>query len=77
MCSRQTRRSDLPETCRTFKFTQWDGKLIREITRLRVKPGARPDPDTFATGYADMATESWRLFDCLQKAGVIPAAVKF
>lgn len=65
--------SDVPP----FKFTQWDGKLIREITRLRVKPGARPDPDTFATGYAEMALESWSLFDRLQKAGVIPAAVKF
>ena len=38
-----------------FKFTQWDGKLLREIPRLRVKPGARLDP---ATGYADMAIES-------------------
>ena len=27
-----------------FKFTQWDGKLLREIPRLRVKPGATPDP---------------------------------
>ena len=22
-----------------FKFVQWDGKLIREIPRLRLKPG--------------------------------------
>jgi hypothetical protein len=29
--------SDVPP----FKFTQWDGKLLREIPRLRVKPGAR------------------------------------
>ena len=28
--------SDVPP----FKFTQWDGKLLREIPRLRVKPGA-------------------------------------
>src|ERR1700753_122705 len=41
-----------------FRFTQWDGRLIREITRLRVKPGARPDPDSFATGYAEMAIAS-------------------
>ena len=27
-----------------FKFTQWDGKLLREIPRLRIKPGATPDP---------------------------------
>src|SRR5215472_10566513 len=60
-----------------FKFTQWDGKLLREIPRLRVKPGATPDPKTFETGYAHMAIESWSLFEQLQRAGVIPARVKF
>jgi hypothetical protein len=60
-----------------FKFTQWDGKLLREIPRLRVKPGATPDPNTFETGYAEMAIASWKLFERLQRAGVIPAAVKF
>src|SRR6202051_807493 len=29
-----------------FKFVQWDGKVIREIPRLRLKPGAVPDPAT-------------------------------
>ena len=60
-----------------FKFTQWDGKVIREIPRLRLKGGAVPDPNSFTTGYADMAIESWGLFDRLQQAGVIPADVKF
>jgi hypothetical protein len=60
-----------------FKFTQWDGKLIREIPRLRVKPGARPDAATFHTGYAAMAIESWQLFERLQRDGAIPAGVKF
>jgi hypothetical protein len=60
-----------------FKFVQWDGKLIREIPRLRVKPGMTPDAASFNTGYADMAIESWGLFDRLQKAGVIPHNVKF
>jgi hypothetical protein len=60
-----------------FRFVQWDGKLIREIPRLRVKPGATPDAATFRTGYAEMATESWTLFDRLQQAGVIPSGVKF
>ena len=60
-----------------FKFTQWDGKLLRKIPRLRVRPGATPDPKTFETGYADMAIESWNLFEQLQKAGVIPATAKF
>jgi hypothetical protein len=60
-----------------FRFVQWDGKLVREIPRQRVKPGATPDPATFTTGYADMAIESWGVFERLQKAGVIPANVKF
>ncbi len=60
-----------------FKFTQWDGKLVREIPRLRVKPGAEPDPSSFRTGYAEMAVDSWSLFERLQAAGVIPANVKF
>ena len=65
--------SDVPP----FKFTQWDGKVVREIPRLRVKPGAMPDAVHFRTGYADMAIESWAVFERLQKAGVIPAGVKF
>ena len=60
-----------------FKFVQWDGKLVREIPRLRVKPGAIIDPATFDTGYAAMAIESWNIFERLQKAGEIPANVKF
>lgn len=65
--------TDLPP----FKFIQWDGKLLREIPRLRLRPGVKPDPATFKTGYAEMSIESWHLFDRLQQAGVIPARVKF
>ena len=60
-----------------FQFRQWDGKVVREIPRLRVKPGATVDASTFRTGYADMAIESWAVFERLQKQGVIPAGVKF
>jgi len=60
-----------------FKFVQWDGKVVREIQRLRVRPGATVDPATLDTGYAAMAIESWQIFDRLQKAGDIPAGVKF
>ena len=60
-----------------FKFVQWDGKVVREIPRLRVKPGATIDPATFDTGYAAMAIDSWKIFERLQKAGDIPAGVKF
>ena len=65
--------SDVPP----FKFVQWDGKVIREIPRLRVKPGMTPKAEDFKTGYADMAIESWGLFERMQKAGTIPAGVKF
>jgi len=60
-----------------FKFVQWDGKVVREIPRLRIKPGMTPDAKDFKTGYADMAIESYSVFDRLQKAGVIPMGVKF
>jgi hypothetical protein len=60
-----------------FQFKQWDGKVIREIPRLRVKAGMTPDAKNFSTGYADMAIESFAVFDRLQQAGVIPAGVKF
>src|SRR3954464_12341704 len=65
--------SDVPP----FKFTQWDGKVVREIPRLRLKPGATPEPGPFNPGYADMAIDSWSVFDRLQQAGAIPAGVKF
>jgi hypothetical protein len=60
-----------------FKFVQWDGKVVREIQRLRVKPGATLDAGRLRTGYADMAIESWGVFERMQKAGAIPAHVKF
>ncbi len=60
-----------------FRFVQWDGKVVREIPRLRVKPGAKVDVSGFKTGYADMAIDSWAVFDRMQKAGTIADGVKF
>jgi hypothetical protein len=60
-----------------FRFVQWDGKLIREIPRLRLKGGAVPDPHSFDSGYAEMAIQSWGIFERLQATDVIPAHVKF
>lgn len=60
-----------------FRFVQWDGKLVREIPRLRVTDRAALASDAFRTGYAEMAIESWRVFDSLQRAGVIPPGVRF
>ncbi len=60
-----------------FRFVQWDGKVVREIPRLLVKPGAKIDAGGFKTGYADMAIDSWAVFERMQKAGRIPADVRF
>lgn len=60
-----------------FRFEQWDGKLIREIQRKRIVPGTEMDPELFQSGYADMAIESWRVFDELQQAGIIGPELKF
>src|SRR5262245_2506009 len=46
-----------PSNTPPFKFTQWDGKVLREIPQHRVKPGATLDSATFKTGYADMAID--------------------
>jgi hypothetical protein len=76
-CSPTNPAIEVATDVQAFKFTQWDGKLLREIPRLRVKPGAKPDSETFETGYAEMAIASWSLFEQLQTAGVIPATLKF
>jgi hypothetical protein len=65
--------SDLPP----FRFVQWDGRLVREIPRLRIVRADALDPTGFSTGYAQMATESWSVFERLQSEGAIPPDVKF
>jgi hypothetical protein len=60
-----------------FKFTQWDGKVVREIKLVKFKDGVDPDKVVFDTGYAAAAKESFATFDNLQRAGVIPKGVKF
>ncbi len=60
-----------------FQFRQWDGRLIREIPRLRVTERALLDPNQFRTGYADDAIASWQVFRSLQAAGEIPSRCRF
>ena len=42
-CSPTIPRSSCAKDVPPFKFVQWDGKVVREIPRLRLKPGATPD----------------------------------
>ena len=60
-----------------FRFEQFDGKLVREIELKRVVSGADLDPGEFQSGYADMAVESWQIFESLQRDGVFAPDVKF
>jgi hypothetical protein len=60
-----------------FRFVQWDGKLVREIPRLRIAPETDVDSARFETGYARMAIDSWRVFEALQREGVVPPHVRF
>jgi len=54
-----------------------NGKVFREYTRLRFRPGIEPRTVHFETGYAAMACDSFATFDRLQREGVIPQDLKF
>lgn len=58
-------------------FRQWDGTIVREIPRLRIKPGHAIDPAAIDSGYAQAAAASFAVFDRLQQGGLIPPRVKF
>jgi hypothetical protein len=53
------------------------GRVHRELTRLRIRPGIAPETIRFETGYAAMAKDSFVVFNTLQRAGVIPRDVRF
>jgi hypothetical protein len=68
---------EVDPTVPPIKWVQWDGKHLRDIHRLRFKPGTDLSRVTFATGYADMAIESFAVFDRLQKQGAIAPDTRF
>ncbi len=72
-----SRAIEIADDVEPFQFVQYDGQVVREIPRLRIIPGERPEAEDFETGYADMAIESWETFERLQHDGVIPEGVRF
>ena len=60
-----------------FQFTQYDGKVVYEIDRLKFVDGVDPTTVTFETGYADDAIRNFPVFDRLQADGTIPTGVKY
>ena len=60
-----------------FALRQWDGKLLREMSLLRFRPGVDPGDVRFETGYAAAAHDSYAVFARLQSESVIPAHLRF
>lgn len=61
----------------TFRFVQWDGKLVREWHQVRFRRGVEPKRVSFDIGYDRAALESYAVFRRLRDEGVIPAGVRF
>lgn len=68
---------EIDPTVPPFAFTQWDGKVVYTVDRLRVRKGVDPATLTFATGYAEDAIRNYGIFARLQADGAIPASVKY
>ena len=68
---------EVDPTIPPLRWVQWDGVFLRDIPRVRFKPGVDPKSVTFATGYAADAIASFKTFDRLQKDGTIPAGAMF
>ena len=68
---------EIDPTVPTFEFRQWDGKLVYEVERLRVRSGVDAAGLAFATGYADDAIGNYGIFRRLKAEGAIPAGVKY
>jgi hypothetical protein len=68
---------EIDPTVPTYKFIQWDGKVIREIEQVRFKPGVDPATVAFETGYDTAALASWQVFKRLRDAGIVGRHVRF
>ncbi len=68
---------EIDPTVPPFDFTQWDGKVVYTVERLRVREGVNPASLAFATGYADDAIRNYGIFARLKAEGAIPASVKY
>ena len=68
---------EIDPTMAPFPFTQWDGKVVYEVARLRFRDGVDPASVTFNTGYADDAIRNFEDFRRLKEEGVIPEEVRY
>jgi hypothetical protein len=59
-----------------LELRQWDGSLLRRAELLRFREGVDPDSVRFETGYDGAAVASWRVFERLQREGVLPVGAR-
>ncbi len=55
----------------------WDGTLHREVPLLKFRAGVDLTRSDFRTRYADMALDSYAVFQRLRSQGVIPNGIRF
>ena len=68
---------EIDPTVPVFRFTQWDGKVVYEVERRRIRAGVAPADLAFDTGYADDALRNYEVFRRLRADGAIPAGLKY
>jgi hypothetical protein len=68
---------EIDPTVPPYPFVQWDGKVVREISQVRFRPGVDPHTVVLETGYDKAALASWQVFKCLRDAGEIGKDVRF
>ena len=60
-----------------FQLKLWNGTVYREMPLLRFREGVDPSRFDLRTRYADMALDSYAVFQRLQSQGVIPKGIRF
>ena len=68
---------EVDPTIAPFPFKQWDGKVVYEIQRIRLKNDVNPGSVRFATGYADDAIRNFEIFTQLKAEGIIRSELKY
>ena len=68
---------EIDPTCAPFRMTEWNGRLLREMKLLRLKPEVDQGMVAFETGYDHAALHSYGVFKGLRDQGAIPPGTRF
>ena len=68
---------EVDETIPPLKVRNWDGKVFREIHRLKMKDNVDPNSVDFVTTYDTAAKDSYAVFSKMREAKVIRPGARF